>query len=156
MADRSLHKSTSIIDSRCFWQQGSLFFFPNFSLIYFGIYSFFQFTSNFYKYFNNKDDIDETTNAAITTFLKSLEKSIAEHGGSFVLGSEVSSVDLLIWPWFERLMVFKDIMPGKLLIIINNLINQWFAFVRCGKIVHSREIPCFVGVDLHHAGGGGC
>lgn len=68
-----------------------------------------QFTSNYYKYYFRKND-DETS-ITILKFIKSLEKEITDNGGLFVSGPEVSAIDLLIWPWFERLDAFVDIIP---------------------------------------------
>ena len=69
-----------------------------------------QFTPNFYKFYFSK--ADETSVATILKYMKSLEAVISQYGGPFILGKEISTVDLMIWPWFERIRVMADVVPG--------------------------------------------
>ncbi len=69
-----------------------------------------QFTPNFYKFYWNKTD--ETSVATLLKYTKSVEAVITQYGGPFILGKKISTVDLMIWPWFERFRIMVDIVPG--------------------------------------------
>ncbi len=70
-----------------------------------------QFTSNYYKYFFDK--ADETTAGKILTFLKTVEDVLSQYGGPFIFGKDITAIDLMIWPWFERARAFADKVKGQ-------------------------------------------
>ncbi|XP_003382979.1 PREDICTED: glutathione S-transferase omega-1-like [Amphimedon queenslandica] len=101
-----------------------------------------RFTPNYYKYYRNAQD--ENTPKLLQKYFKSVEELIAQNGGPFIFGKNVSAIDLLIWPWFERLpALFTHAPELKTLYSVDSvpLLIKWDAAMRETDAVKSTITP---------------
>lgn len=54
------------------------------------------------------DGITEDNVAAFHKALHFLEDQLKSRGARFLDGAEPGYADYMIWPWFERLLIFKE------------------------------------------------
>lgn len=68
----------------------------------------FQEQTLFFKFIQNPESITEDNVAAFHKALNFVEEQLKSRGTRFLDGAEPGFVDYMIWPWFERLLAFKE------------------------------------------------
>lgn len=62
----------------------------------------------FLKSVKAPETITEDNVSAFYKALDFIQEKLKERGTQYLGGDEPGFVDYMIWPWFERLLVFKD------------------------------------------------
>ena len=74
------------------------------------VFVFIQFLSSWFKY--RGGDSSPLILSALSSVIADIEAMIVESNGQYLSGEKCGAVDLLLWPFFERLKPAAAVRPG--------------------------------------------
>lgn len=100
--------------------------------------------AHFYKFLGNEGK-DEKTKDTLIKFMNKMEKEITARG-KFFGGDKPAMVDMMMWPWFERIGVMQTVAPS--LVPSQTAFPKLFSWMQAMFEEPAIKATCF-DVDSH-------